>query len=61
MNKQMIYLGILILGTVVTTGIDHLIGISYKDVGMIAQVAHKAAYVLWGGALMGLGKWRVLH
>jgi len=56
-KKLFIYMGVLILGSVITVAIDHLVGVSFQDVGMLAQITHKVTYMLWGGAILGMGKW----
>lgn len=56
-TKKLIgYLGILILGSVITMAIDYLIGISFKDVSAVASITHKLTYMLWGGVILGMNK-----
>ena len=56
-KKILVYLGVLILGAVVVSGIDRLIGIDFKDVGMVASFTHRITHMLLGGALLGMGIW----
>lgn len=56
-KKALACFGVLILGSVITVAIDHLIGASFKDVGIVAQITHKSAYMLWGGALLSVANW----
>jgi hypothetical protein len=54
MKKALVFVGVVLLGSIATVAIDALIGVSFKDVGMLAQVAHKTAYMVWGGILIGV-------
>ena len=49
----------MVLGSVIVTAIDHLIGVSFNDVGTVVEIAHKVTYMLWGGAIVGMSKWLV--
>ena len=49
--------GVLILGSIITVVIDHLIGVSFTDVSAVAQFTHKLTYMVWGGALLDMNKW----
>ena len=55
--KVLVCLGVLLLGSAVGVAIDHLVGVSFKDVGAAAQLIHKVTCMLWGGVLLGIGKW----
>ena len=50
-KKLSIHLGVLVFGSVITTMIDHFIGISFKDVGLAAPIIHKTIYIVWGGII----------
>jgi len=52
-----IYMGVLVLGSAITVAIDHMIGVSFQDVGVFAQLTHKVTYMVWGGAILGVYKW----
>ena len=56
-RKTLVYFGLLILGTVITVTIDYLIGVSFKDVGLMAHITHKVTYMVWGGAIFSVVKW----
>ena len=56
-KKLFINLGVLILGAVITATIDYLIGISFKDVGVVARITHTVIYMVWGGAIVIMGEW----
>lgn len=43
-----------LLGSVIVVAIDHLIGVSFKDVGIVAEIIHKATYMAWGAAFVGI-------
>ncbi len=56
-KKLLGYFGVLILGSIITVAIDHLVGVSFTDVSAVARLTHKVTYMAWGGALLGMNKW----
>lgn len=56
-KKLLGYFGVLILGSIITVVIDQLVGVSFADVNVVAQITHKATYMVWGGVLLGMNKW----
>lgn len=51
------FVGLFLLGSVITAIVDGLIGVSFKEVGSLIAITHKVTYMVWGGILMGLIKW----
>lgn len=45
-----------ILGSIITAAMDHSLGISFANVGVVAEIAHKLAYALWGAAILEMSK-----
>jgi len=56
-TKILVCFGVLVLGSAITVAIDYLVGISFKDVGVVAQITHKVIYMLWGGVILSMSKW----
>lgn len=56
-KKLLSCFGVLILGSIITVVIDHLVGVSFTDVSAMAQITHKVIYMIWGGILFGGMKW----
>ena len=56
-KKAFVYFGVLVLGPVIAVVIDHLIGVSFKDVGTVALLTHTATYMLLGGAVLTVDDW----
>lgn len=55
-KKILVSLGAIFLGAVIVSVIDELLGISFKDVGLVASTAHKMVYMIWGVILLYLTK-----
>jgi hypothetical protein len=45
----------ILVGGVITTGIDYLLGVSFTEISFVVQVAHKTMYMLFGVAIFRAG------
>ena len=55
-KRIFIYACIVIIGSVISTTIDYIVGISFQDVGILAQITHKVTYMLWGAVILGMSE-----
>ena len=51
-----VYLGLFCFSFIITAVIDHIIGVSFKDVSAVVQFTHKVTYMLCG-LFIGMSKW----
>jgi len=58
-KKVLVFVGVLIFGTVVTAVIDGLLGISFKDVSPTVAITHRVMYTAWGAVYTGTILWLV--
>jgi hypothetical protein len=41
----------LIVGAIIVTCIEKILGIDYKDIGLFAQIAHRVTFMVFGAVL----------
>lgn len=51
MKKLLVIIGVILLGAVIMTGVDVLLGISFVNTGPLGHALHVAALMAWGGVL----------
>ncbi len=48
MKKALMYVGVILIGSIATATIDTLINVNFSNVGYVAEIVHKVAYMVWG-------------
>lgn len=57
MKKAIIIVAALVIGAIITAGVDALLGINlYKDVGTVFSIIHNITYMAWGGIIIALAE-----
>lgn len=56
-RKIFVVIGVVIIGAFISALINKLIGVSFKDVGIIPQAVHTMIYMTWGGILLETIRW----
>lgn len=53
-KKVLVFFGVTILGALIATTIDQILGINFEDVGIStgAHLAHNVTYMLWGAIII---------
>ena len=51
MSREIMLVGVIVVGGIVTATIDRLIGVKFSSVSAPVQIIHKVIYMLQGAAL----------